>query len=84
MRKVSATLLTFLGSQDHQLALEGFGNGLFTENLLEVWDGGAWKGGHRAFHEEIRSRMPDWQQPNYKVVGVKNDEFERQKPLTID
>ena len=80
---VGATVLAFLGCQDDQLARDGFSNGLFTENLLAIWDSGAWKGGHRAFHEAIRSRMPDAQQPNYKVVGVENDDFERQSPFTI-
>jgi metacaspase-1 len=81
--KVGATLLAFLGCQDQQLARDGPSNGLFTENLLAVWDRGAWKGGYAAFHEAIRSRMPDEQQPNYKPVGAKNADFEQQAPFTV-
>ena len=80
---VGATVLSFLACQDDQLARDGFGNGLFTEVLLAVWDGGAWKGGHTSFYEAIRSRMPEAQQPNYKVMGAEDDDFERQTPFTV-
>jgi hypothetical protein len=81
---VGATVLLISGCRDDQLSLDGFSNGLFTENLLAVWDGGAWDGGgHADFHEAIRSRMPERQQPSYTRVGAPNPEFERQAPFTI-
>jgi hypothetical protein len=81
--EIAATVLGFLGCQDQQLARDGFGNGLFTESVLAVWDGGAWKGDHVAFYTAIRSRMPDRQQPNYRRMGAENDDFERQNPFTV-
>ena len=63
--------------------MEGFTNGLFTENLLAVWDGGTWQGGHASFCEEIRRRMPSAQQPNYMRAGAENDYFEQQDPFTV-
>jgi metacaspase-1 len=78
-----ATILLISGCQDDQLSLDGFSNGLFTENLRAVWNDGAWAGGYREFHETIRARMPDDQQPNYHPVGAPNPEFEQQKPFTI-
>jgi metacaspase-1 len=81
---VGATILLISGCQDDQLSLDGFSNGLFTENLLAVWDKGAWAGSHKNFHEAIRSRMPSKQQPNYTQVGAKNPDFEKQDPFTID
>jgi hypothetical protein len=56
--EVEATLLAFLGSQDNQLAAEGPNNGLFTENVIAIWNEGAWKGSHAAFYKAIRARMP--------------------------
>lgn len=81
---VGATVLLISGCQDDQLSLDGFSNGLFTENLLAVWDKGGWTGSHTTFHEAIRSRMPNNQQPNYTQVGAPNPDFEQQNPFTID
>ena len=81
--EIQATALLISACQDHELALDGFSNGLFTENLLAVWNDGAWSGGYAAFHEAIRSRMPDTQQPNYMAVGASNPDFEQQDPFTI-
>lgn len=81
--EVSATMLALLGCQDDQLAHDGFVNGLFTENVLAAWDGGAWSGGYAAFHSAIRSRMPASQQPNLKPIGARSQDFERQTPFTV-
>jgi hypothetical protein len=80
---VRATVLLISGCQDHQLSLDGFANGLFTENVLAVWSDGAWTGSYPAFHEAIRSRMPETQQPNYMRVGSPDDAFEQQNPLAL-
>jgi hypothetical protein len=79
----AATVLLISGCRDDQLSLDGFSNGLFTENLRAVWADGAWEGGHAEFREAIRARMPAKQQPNYLRVGATNPEFERQKPFTV-
>jgi metacaspase-1 len=80
----AATVLLISGCRDDQLSLDGFSNGLFTENLRAVWGDGAWDGGGYAqFREEIRARMPAKQQPNYFRVGTDNPGFEQQKPFTI-
>jgi metacaspase-1 len=81
--EIGATVLLISGCQDDQLSLDGFSNGLFTENFLAVWEDGSWTGGHAVLHEAIRSRMPADQQPNYLPVGAANDAFEQQDPLTI-
>jgi metacaspase-1 len=80
---IGATVLLISGCQDDQLSLDGFSNGLFTENLLAVWEKGAWKGSYPSFHRAIVSRMPATQQPNYSRVGASSDDFEQQDPLTI-
>jgi hypothetical protein len=81
--EIGATVLLISGCQDDQLSLDGFSNGLFTENLRAVWNDGAWSGSYPVFHEAIRSRMPASQQPNYMRVGASNDEFEQQDPFTV-
>jgi metacaspase-1 len=81
--EIGATVLLISGCQDDQLSLDGFTNGLFTENLLAVWDDGAWEGGYPQFHEAIRSRMPEEQQPNYFKVGAADSGFEGQVPFTV-
>jgi metacaspase-1 len=78
-----ATVLLISGCRDDQLSLDGFSNGLFTENLRAVWNDGAWDGGHLQFREAIRARMPAKQQPNYMRVGAPNPEFEQQTPFTV-
>jgi len=81
---VGATVLLISGCQDDQLSLDGFSNGLFTENLLAVWADGAWRaGGYPQFHEAIRSQMPASQQPNFMRVGSPNSAFELQSPFMI-
>jgi hypothetical protein len=80
---VEATVVLISGCQDDELSLDGFANGRFTEELLKVWDSGAWKGSYPDFHETIRSGMPTDQQPNYMVVPSENPDFEQQDPLTI-
>ncbi len=81
--EIGARVVLISGCQDDQLSLDGFANGRFTEELLKVWDEGRWQGSYSAFHEAIRSGMPDDQQPNYYPVGAPNPDFEQQDPLTI-
>jgi hypothetical protein len=81
--EVGARVLLISGCKDDQLSRDGFKNGAFTGKLLEIWADGAWTGGYPAFHEAIRSQMPDDQQPNYHPVGAENPEFEQQNPFTV-
>jgi hypothetical protein len=78
-----ATVLMISGCQDHQLSLDGFGNGRFTEELKKVWADGAWQGGYPAFHHAIVEGMPEDQTPNYNLVGASSPDFEQQKPFTV-
>jgi metacaspase-1 len=81
--KLAARVLLISGCQDDQLSRDGFLNGAFTARLLKVWDDGVWTGGYGAFHEAIRSGMPDDQQPNYNPIGPDDPAFEQQNPFTI-
>ncbi|WP_149183727.1 caspase family protein [Streptomyces sp. TRM49041] len=69
--------------QDNQLAADGRVNGKFTGTLLDVWDKGAFRGGHRAFHRAIVGRMPPSQSPNLHVSGHPAEAFLTQRPFTV-
>jgi len=82
-KAVEATVILISGCQDRQLSSDGDVNGLFTENLLAVWDDGKFKQGYRQFQKAIKHRMPPSQQPNYFVVGAPNKAFEQQRPFSM-
>lgn len=80
---VAASVILISGCQDNQLSQDGAFNGLFTGQLLKVWNGGRFRSGHRRFHANILTSMPPDQSPNYYVVGAANKTFERKRPFTI-
>ncbi|MCX5230032.1 caspase family protein [Streptomyces sp. NPDC006553] len=69
--------------QDNQVASDGDVNGAFTEALLQVWDGGAFRGGYRDFHRAIQRRLPPTQSPNLYLTGTPDQEFVEQRPFTV-
>ena len=80
---IGASVVLISGCQDNQTSADGEKNGLFTEKLLKVWNGGKFKGGHRQFQKEIVKLMPPTQTPNYFRAGSISASFERKKPFTI-
>jgi metacaspase-1 len=80
---VNASVVLISGCQDNQLSADGDFNGLFTANMLRIWNDGAFKGSHQAFHKAIVRRMPPDQTPNYFRVGPVNEAFEAERPFTI-
>jgi len=81
---VQASVLLISGCQDNQTSSDGAVNGLFTQNLLEVWNNGAFTGSYKKFYQDILAKMPPTQTPNYYKVGVTSAEFEGERPFTID
>lgn len=80
---VNASIILISGCQDWQLSADQASNGLFTENLKEVWNGGTFGGSYLEFHEAISGRMPSYQKPNYYRQGVPNANFDTQNPFQI-
>jgi hypothetical protein len=80
---VKASVVLISGCQDNQLSADGDFNGLFTANMLRIWNDGAFKGSHQSFHKAIVRRMPPDQTPNYFRVGPVNEAFEAKRPFTI-
>ena len=81
--EVGASVLLISGCRDDQLSLDGVSNGLFTENLLGVWDQARFDGDYVAFHEAILERMPSEQTPQRTLVGAPSSDFERERPLSV-
>ncbi|MBT2445205.1 caspase family protein [Streptomyces sp. ISL-36] len=77
----SAVLIS--ACQDNQVASDGQVNGAFTGALLDVWQGGAFRGGYRSFHRAIQSRLPATQSPNLYLIGSPPAAFLRQRPFTV-
>ena len=80
---IGANVLLLSGCQDNQTSADGAKNGLFTQTLLEVWNDGKFKGGHKKFWKDIVEQMPPWQSPNWFTVGPTTPAFHRRKPFTI-
>ncbi len=80
---IGAFVLLISGCQDNQTSADGDVNGLFTQRLLEVWDGGTYTGDYPTLCRSVTDRMPPDQTPNYFPVGQINAAFEAQRPFTI-
>lgn len=78
-----ASVLLFSGCQDNQTSADGTYNGLFTGNLLKVWNNGHFDGDYTRFHREIVRRMPPDQSPNLYRTGAADPVFLAQRPFTI-
>ncbi len=79
--RIQATVALISGCADNQTSLDGDRNGLFTEKLLQVWDGGAFTGSLHDLRNLTAQLMPDTQTPNYYVVGRRNARALRKKAL---
>jgi hypothetical protein len=64
-----AAVVLISGCQDNQTSMDGDHNGAFTEQLLKVWNQGAFKGNYAQFHARIRAAMPAVQTPNLFTLG---------------
>lgn len=80
---LKASVVLISGCQDNQLSSDGDFNGLFTSQLLRIWNNGAFKGDYKKFHDAIQHRMPPDQTPNYFRAGQTDKKFEAQTPFTI-
>lgn len=80
---VEASVMLISGCQDNQLSADGTFNGLFTANLLQVWNEGRFEDSYRRFHSAIASRMPPDQTPNLFMIGERNPQFENEVPFTV-
>ncbi len=82
VKKFEPKMLLISGCQDNQVSMDGEHNGAFTEQLLRVWNRGAFDGNYASFHARIRARLPASQSPNLFTLGAVSG-FLTQKPFTV-
>ena len=80
--KFKPAVILISGCQDNQTSMDGDHNGAFTEQLLRVWNDGAFNGSYASFHQQIKSRLPASQSPNLYTLG-KAGVFLTQRPFTL-
>jgi len=80
---IECSVILISACQDNQVAMDGVKNGLFTENLLKVWDNGKFEGSYHHLRSEIAGFSPPTQSPKYSIVGHRERAFEHQRPFTI-
>lgn len=83
LNKTQASVLLISGCQDNQLSQDGAFNGLFTSNLLRVWNSGTFRGNYWKLYKSILRRMPPDQSPNYFRTGKQDLTFETQQVFTV-
>lgn len=66
---LKAAVVLVSGCQDNQTSMDGENNGAFTEQLLKVWNHGAFVGSYGSFHARIRAKLPASQSPNLFTLG---------------
>jgi len=81
VKKFKPAVILISGCQDNQTSMDGEHNGAFTEQLLSVWNHGAFKRNYANFHALIKSRMPATQTPNLFTLGSAGA-FLAQRPFT--
>jgi hypothetical protein len=81
-KKSKAAVILISGCQDDQTSMDGDRNGAFTEQLLNVWDGGAYEGNYTKFHAAIVKRMPRTQTPNLFKLGAAG-RFVKEEPFSV-
>jgi hypothetical protein len=77
-----ASVILISGCQDNQTSMDGDHNGAFTEQLLQVWNNGRYRGSYSKFHATITSGMPATQTPNFFSLGPAAA-FARQQPFSV-
>jgi hypothetical protein len=80
--RCKAAVILISGCQDNQTSMDGAHNGAFTEQLLKVWNHGAFSGSYARFHASIKAAMPHTQSPNLFTIGPAAA-FLRQRPFTV-
>jgi metacaspase-1 len=81
-KECKAAVLLISGCQDNQTSMDGAFNGAFTEQLLQVWNHGTYRGTYAKFHAAIKSRMAATQTPNFFTLGPAAA-FVNQQPFSI-
>jgi hypothetical protein len=80
--RCKAAVILISGCQDNQTSMDGDHNGAFTEQLLRVWNKGAFAGNYPRFHAAIKAGMDPRQTPNLFTMG-RAATFAKERPFTV-
>ena len=69
VRRFNPAVVLISACQDNQVALDGDHNGAFTEQLLRVWNNGAFGSNCGHFQAQIKAGLPATQSPNLFTLG---------------
>jgi hypothetical protein len=85
VKKFDPAVLLISGCQDNQTSMDGDHNGAFTEQVLKVWNHGAFKGSYADLHARARQGLPPTQSPNLFALGpaAAAAAFMKQVPFTV-
>ena len=79
---IPAAVLVMTGFREGQRGTDGRQNGVFTEALLRVWDGGRFDGNYKELVRRVAAQMPPTQTPRLIERGS-GKPFVRQRALSI-
>ena len=82
VKSFNPSLILISGCQDNQFSMDGDHNGAFTEQLLRVWNNGAFTGSYARLHALVRAGLPPSQSPNLFTLGPAVA-FLKQTPLSV-
>ncbi len=74
--ELQASVILLASCQDHETATAGPEYSRFTSILLEVWAEARFEGNYRKFLDAIGNKHPFEQNPNYYVIGPRDEGFE--------
>ena len=81
-KEFKPALILISGCQDNQFSMDGDHNGAFTEQLLRVWNNGAFTGSYARLHALVRAGLPPTQSPNLFTLGPAAA-FLKQTPFSV-
>ena len=82
VKEFKPALILISGCQDNQFSMDGDHNGAFTEQLLRVWNNGAFTGSYARLHALVRAGLPPTQSPNLFTLGPAAA-FLKQTPFSV-
>ena len=81
---VKASVLNLGACMDEQFAMDGPEHGAFTGALIDVWDGGRFRGGYQAFRSAIDARIGSASQtPQLFEKLLREPNFVTDRPFTL-
>ena len=85
VKKFNPAVVLISGCQDNQTSMDGDHNGAFTEQLLKVWNHGAFSGNYAVLHARVRQGLPPTHSPNLFTLGPAASAagFLKQVPFTV-